>query len=1020
MGLFEKFFLSMGSAIVLFLIFAVSSGVATFIESAYNTETAWALIYGANWFALVQFLLGVNLLYNIIRFKLFQIQKLPALIFHLSFLFILVGSGVTRYFGFEGNLHIRENAQNNEIITMRSFLQLYAKDGNKTYSKTLPKYISNAGFNKFNLELDMEGKKANLEFAKFVSNGVEKWVESSDGRPVLEIMFSDSSNSRLVELEQGVSLEVADISFTFNAMPKQAKFVMITLEDGEFYITTNQNVNYMKMADMSKEDLPKSQKVKFEPLRLYSLDNQLNFAPKTMLKSARLSVESGDSNVRGTDAIVANLSFNGKTKEIVMFHSSKNQPINIDGVNFSFAWSPMALSLPFDVYLKDFKLDRYPGSRSPMSYSSDVVVKDAKNGVNFDYEIYMNHVLDYGGYRFFQSSYDEDEMGTILSVNKDPGKIPTYIGYFLMILGLILNILNPNSRFRKLANLIDKDSAKFAAILLALTLAFSSNLQAASNIDQDHAQKLSTLIVQSADGRMKPFDTVADEVLNKVYRSSKYKDMNANQVLLSIMVNSDFWSNEPIIKISGDELKSLLGLPKSAKFASFNDFFKKSGDKIMYKLIKESEIANRKSPSTRNQLDKDVMKADEKVSVLYMVFTRDILKIIPKGDENHTWLSPMGVFMELEGEQQEQILTMLGNYFTEVSIAQKDQNWQKADENLQKLKDYQMKFSKEIIPSENRINLEIAFNKYKIFQNLTPFYLIAGFVLLIFVFVKIVKPNFKINRIFKAIYYINILAFLAHTFGLGIRWYIAEHAPWSDSYESMVYIAWALSFSGIVFSNRSVVALALTSILAGVTLFVAHLSWLDPQITTLVPVLRSYWLTIHVSVITASYGFLGLCSLLGFFTLILFILQSKKENLEISRNITEITRINEMAMILGLSLLTIGNFLGGVWANESWGRYWGWDSKETWALVSILVYCAIVHMRFVKFCNSQYAFALASMFAYSSIVMTYFGVNFYLTGMHSYAAGDAVPIPKFVWVTILIMVIVSVMAFFKRKFAKSL
>ena len=231
----------------------------------------------------------------------------------------------------------------------------------------------------------------------------------------------------------------------------------------------------------------------------------------------------------------------------------------------------------------------------------------------------------------------------------------------------------------------------------------------------------------------------------------------------------------------------------------------------------------------------------------------------------------------------------------------------------------------------------------------------------------------------------------------------------------MVYIAWALGLSGIVFSKQSAIAIALTSILAGITLFVAHLSWIDPQITTLAPVLQSYWLTIHVSVITASYGFLGLCALLGGFTLLLISIQNvRKPNAEISRNILEATRINEMAMILGLSLLTLGNFLGGVWANESWGRYWGWDSKETWALVSILIYAAVLHVRFIPKLNSQYVFAVASMFAYWSIIMTYFGVNFYLSGMHSYAAGEPVPVPPFVWIGALLMVLIAVLAYFRK------
>ena len=411
-----------------------------------------------------------------------------------------------------------------------------------------------------------------------------------------------------------------------------------------------------------------------------------------------------------------------------------------------------------------------------------------------------------------------------------------------------------------------------------------------------------------------------------------------------------------------------------------------------------------------------MIKIDERLNVFYMIFIGEIFKIFPKQDDpSNSWYSPASAMMYFSPKEAELVVGMMREYFSAVDAASKDNDWSKADAALEKISAYQHKYGSAVMPSEKKIDIEILFNKFQVFDRLTPIYLLAGLALLLFVFVKMLAPKVQINGIVKAVYIINLLAFLAHTAGLGLRWYIAEHAPWSNAYESMVYIAWALGLSGIIFAKRSPIALALTSILAGVTLFVAHLSWMDPQITTLVPVLQSYWLTIHVSIITASYGFLGLCALLGGFTLLLIILQNKKKpNTEIARNITEATRINEMAMILGLSLLTLGNFLGGVWANESWGRYWGWDSKETWALVSILVYAAVLHMRFIPKLNNQYAFAVASFFAYWSIIMTYFGVNFYLAGMHSYAAGDPLPVPDFVWISIVVMIAMSVLAFTKR------
>jgi cytochrome c-type biogenesis protein CcsB len=252
---------------------------------------------------------------------------------------------------------------------------------------------------------------------------------------------------------------------------------------------------------------------------------------------------------------------------------------------------------------------------------------------------------------------------------------------------------------------------------------------------------------------------------------------------------------------------------------------------------------------------------------------------------------------------------------------------------------------------------------------------------------------------------------LFQTFGLGLRWYISGHAPWSDGYESMIYIGWVTMLAGLLFSRRSKMTVAATTLLASIILFVAHLSWMDPEITNLVPVLKSYWLTIHVSVITASYGFLALGALLGFFNLILMILKSPKNRELMDEHIRELTAINERTLIVGLYMLTIGTFLGGVWANESWGRYWGWDPKETWALVSVLVYSFIAHMRYIPGLKSKFAYNLASVFGFFSILMTYFGVNYYLSGLHSYAKGDPVPIPDFVYYTLGVIILAVVWAY---------
>jgi cytochrome c-type biogenesis protein CcsB len=233
----------------------------------------------------------------------------------------------------------------------------------------------------------------------------------------------------------------------------------------------------------------------------------------------------------------------------------------------------------------------------------------------------------------------------------------------------------------------------------------------------------------------------------------------------------------------------------------------------------------------------------------------------------------------------------------------------------------------------------------------------------------------------------------------------------------MIYIGWATVLAGFIFSKRSPMTMASTGILAGLILFVAHLNWMNPQVTNLVPVLNSYWLSIHVSMITASYGFLALSALLGFIVIFLFIFKSEKNDHHISASIKELNAINEMSLIVGLALLTVGNFLGGVWANESWGRYWGWDPKETWALVTILVYSVVIHLRFIKSIYSDFNFAVISLLAFTSVLMTYFGVNYYLAGLHSYAKGDPIPVPDFVPISYAVIFVIIALAYRNRKLA---
>jgi cytochrome c-type biogenesis protein CcsB len=777
------------------------------------------------------------------------------------------------------------------------------------------------------------------------------------------------------------------------------------------------------MSDQSEGELEANNEHPFERKRLYDF-GAVKLVPKNLLLKAKTRVISSDK--KGSSSIlIGNLLYDGNKKEIQLHNYGngtigKKEIVKIGDVDFTIAWGSKLIELPFKIKLNDFELERYAGSMSPSSYSSKVTLIDEKESVNMPFHIYMNHILDYKSHRFFQSSYDLDEKGTILSINNDPGKLPTYLGYLLLTIGFILNILNPKSRFRKLASAVQKDTIMRNSIIF-LSIIFTLNTPLHSqSINKNHASKFGDLLIQTQDGRIKSLDTFSNEVLLKLAKKSSLQDQDSNQIMLGMITDPRSWQEKKMILIKHSKISNILGLGKKSKtYASFSDFFDYS-KKTPYKLTKYIEESTHKSPIQRNEFDRQVIKTDERLNIAYMIYTGDLMNIVPKPkDINNKWYAVKDAISSFEPTDSKMIRNLFINYFSEIDNAKKSNNWTKADEALTYIKKFQRAIGKDIIPDQSKIDAEKFFKRISLFNKLILVYLFAGVVLLGIIMTKMLKPNANITKISKIVLIVITFAFILHTLGLAARWYIGGHAPWSNAYEAMLYVAWSMALAGLVFARYSLIAPALTGIITGITLGATFLTEMDPQITNLVPVLKSYWLNIHVSVITASYGFLGLSMILGFFTLILFIFKNEKRS-DLNRSIIEATRINEMTAILGISMLTVGNFLGGVWANESWGRYWGWDPKETWAWISILAYVIVLHIRFIPAIkkNYDYWYSVASTTAYGVIIMTFVGVNYYLSGMHSYAAGDPVPIPKYLYLIIAIVLAVIALAYPKRSLKK--
>ncbi len=1033
---------SMQTMLILISIFAFSAGYATFIENDYGIITAKADVYNALWFEILLSLLAINLIYNIFKYKMFTIKKAPIFIFHIGFIVILLGATITRYVGFEGSMHIREGSASSIMTSSQTYFSVNATVGDVTETTSQTLFLSKRTSNYLFSSLEIDNKNIEVELIKYIPDAIEMSVEDKEnGIATLTMMLAGGGNSgKAITLSYGEFKDNGEYILDFGSKKTFEKPVIsIYMKNDKLFMNHSLVLKYLKMDDGSKGELAINDSEPFTTRTLFTAGESSFVLRKFMPYASKKLVSNPNASAQRPeyDALVFHVTVEDVEKDITIFGRvgtmAKPSSHTINGVDIDISYGSKKIAIPFKIYLKDFQLDRYPGSMSPSSYASEVVLIDEEENITMPYRIFMNNILEHRGYRFFQSSYDQDEKGTILSVNNDPGTLPSYIGYALLALGMFWSIFSRKNRFASLLKKAQKAreikiSSLFLSLVLvsALTPAYSAELhptiKTIISFDKLHANNFGKLIVQDSGGRMKPINTLSTEILAKIHKSTTLEigvnKLNSNQVILGMMVRPDAYKDIKMIRVKDKKVSALIGARIGSKYASFSQFFEDSLNMRGYKLAQAVESAMRKAPKNRDKLDKAVLKVDEMVNISYMVYTGALIKMWPKkNDLNNKWFATIEALQTFIPEDANGLQEIASNYFMAVDSSLVSGDWSKSDEALSKIAQYQKFYGAEVYPSENRISAEVFYNEAKIFERVYPYYFLVGFILLVLSFIKILKPNFKIERFTKIALGLMILFFIAHTIGLINRWYISGHAPWSDGYESMIYIAWATVLAGFIFSKRSSMTMASTGILAGLILFVAHLNWMNPQVTNLVPVLNSYWLSIHVSMITASYGFLALGALLGLITISLFILKNEKNAKQLSASIKELNAINEMSLMVGLVLLTVGNFLGGVWANESWGRYWGWDPKETWALVTILVYAGVIHIRFIKSLYSEFNFAVISLLSFTSVLMTYFGVNYYLAGLHSYAKGDPVPVPDFVPVSYAIVFIIIALAFRNRKLA---
>jgi cytochrome c-type biogenesis protein CcsB len=932
-------------AMLLLTVFIFIIGSATFIENIYDTATAQQFIYKAIWFELLMLVLVILYILMMFRKNLWHREKIPQLVFHFSFVVLFIGGGITRYFGFEANMHILESEAVSELYTAEPYLQIRANDGTIDYSSDAPIYFSQIENNDFQLE--------------FPINDTEK----------VEINYQN---------------------YIFEAKDSFA-----------LYGTEEEKTDY----------------------------------------------QTRNADTEGPDALIINVTYNGKTQEAMLFYDDtkyiqKFKAFDLEGLQLEMTYGPKPIELPFALQLKDFTLTKYPGTEIPSASESQIVLIDDRNNLKEEHLIAKNKVLDYDGYRFFQTSYDDDEKGTILSVNYDYyGTRITYFGYILMILGGILILFSKRSHFSQLDDKIKEVRARRKSLYLTVLLligiqgfGFSQN-NFQNPINAEHAESFGHLLVQTYDGRFSSVHSLATDVIHKISGKDHFNiegkgKMDPMQLFLDMYVDPQFWQHQNLIIVREQALRDIIGV--NLKHVPYSSFFNSDGS---YRLEELAKKAFQKKASEQSTLEREIIKVNERVTIIASVFNGSYLNLFPEqSSENNKWISwdnslaikPLSgkiLMLNADLKLKEFNYKNIMNVYTESTIyARESKDYKIPDKLIGYIDGIQRQFTpSQLLPSKAKIDMEVFYNKSDIFGFLKYVYALLGIGLLLLTFIKnfTLKTSKRLQIPIKIVVGFIVAAFVYQTFGMGLRWYLGGHAPWSNGYEVLLLVAWGGMLAGFSVIRYSKITLASTALLAFFILLTAGHSYYDPQLTNLNPVLKSYWLIIHVAIITIGYGFLGLSFILGLINITLHLFKTKKKQELFYLVIEELTYINEKLVTIGMLLTAIGTFIGCIWANESWGTYWSWNAKQTWSLIIVLIYSLILHFKFIPKMKSALVFNIASVVSFGSVLMTFIGVNYYFTkGLHSYASDDPPIFPIWAWVSIVSLLIFIVSAIIKENYWK--
>lgn len=1089
----KNFLFSTRTMAVLLFIYAISMAIATFIESDFDTPTAKALVYDAKWFEILMLWLIVLFIANIKRYRLLRREKWPVLIFHLSFVFIFLGGTITRYISFEGQMPIKKGETTNEIISDLTYFKVEISDGLKSlrYDK---KPYSMSYFNSkdtkwpfkrtYEQDYAFDDKIISLKTLDYIPMAQDSIRVSESGKRMVEIVSMGAEGRVTDYIADGEIKNIGGTMISFNK-PLEGS-VQLLDAGGELIIVSPFEADYISMAGQqtgvvtdsallaeSAGKLEVNKPEKFKYLNLYTINNTSFIISKppfngevVYYQGEKFTAE--DKNKPGVIVVELTSGVDKDTLYVTggrgLTSFTKNTTLN--GLDVTVGFGSKIIETPFSIRCDDFIMETYPGSNNPSQYESELTIID--NGKEEQHVVYMNNVLDYRGYRFFQASYFPDQSGTILSVNADWwGTNTTYLGYFMLFFGMFATLFWKGTRFwdlNKQLTILNKKKLVLLPFLFSMGVLFGQNnadsiqneiqtvetidsiptshkevrdiqpteqfstpeeLGKPLHIDLDHANQFGHILVQDFTGRIKPMNTHTLELMRKIHKKDKFINKETNEVItseqwfLSMQIDPATWADKNIISVSskaGDQLLNELGVDKYGYTNYLNLIDINTG---RYKLEEAYNQAFSKRQADQSKYDKEVINVTERFNIFNNIIYGYYTTIIPiKNDIDQKWTSWIYSSNESPVEIDEIAYKFITQYFNAIKESANTGDWTIANEKLKEIDEYQHEWGKNVMPSPKKVELEVFYNKANVFFWLMIVYSILGFTLVILAFIEVVSGE---NRFGKLIHKLTLfvlgivwVTYGLHIVGLGIRWYLSGHAPWSNGYEAIVFISSVGVLSGLIlYRNRNAFIPAAGALVAMIMMGFAHGgSMLDPQITPLAPVLKSYWLMIHVGIITSSYGFFGLSTVIAIIALILISIKPTKK---IKHSIREITIVSEMSLTIGIFALTVGTFLGGMWANESWGRYWSWDPKETWSFISVMIYAIVLHMRLVPGLRGTWAYNVATLWAIWTIIFTYFGVNYYLEGLHSYAAGDPIPIPNWIYYTIAGMLVLTLVSYFQNK-----